>query len=71
MSRLKALFRKAWDLLDDDRFWLILTGIVLAVAFIDFKAGDYDQAAFDLVFAIVLGVSAWFGHANKLREARG
>lgn len=71
MSRLKALFRKAWDLLDDDRVNLVLTGIMLMVAFNDFRAGAYWWAFGDLVFAIVFGVTAWFGHANKLREARG
>lgn len=71
MKKLKALLRKGWELLDDDRIGLILTGVVLVMACIDFKAGEYGWVLGDLVFAIVIGVSAWFGHANKLREARG
>ncbi|QNJ57391.1 hypothetical protein Dolphis_85 [Pseudomonas phage Dolphis] len=71
MKKLKALFRKAWELLDDDRIGLILTGVVLVMAVIDFKSGEYAWVVGDMAFAIVIGVSAWFGHANKLREARG
>lgn len=71
MEKIKALFRKAWDLLDDDRIGLILTGVAIMFAFIDFNAGRYWLVAGDLAFAIVMGVTAWFGVANKLREARG
>lgn len=71
MQKLKALLRKAWDLLDDDRIGLILTGVVLVIAVIDFKAGDYGWVVGDLVFAIVIGVSAWCSIANDLREVRG
>lgn len=71
VQKLKDLFRKAWDLLDDDRVGLILTGVTLMLATVDLKAGQYWWAFGDLVFAIVIGVSAWYGHGNKLREVRG
>lgn len=71
MSRLKALFRKAWDLLDDDRVNLIITGAMLSLAFFDLKEGRFGWMVGDLIFAIVIGVTAWYGHGNKLREAKG
>lgn len=71
MEKLKSLFRKAWGLMDDDRIGLICTGIALMFAVVDFRAGHYWMFAGDLAFAAVMGVTAWCGVANDLREARG
>jgi hypothetical protein len=71
VKKLKALFRKAWGLLGDDRVWLLLAGVGIAVAVDDAKSGAYSSAFAGLAISIVVGVCAWYGIANQRLEARG
>lgn len=66
MKTLKALFRKVWDFIGDDRLSLLIAGSVFSVSIRQIDVGDYWGFAW-LVLGVVTGVLAWRDLGRKVR----